>query len=233
MCEMLDRDLKQAYQKITPSPELKRRILSMHAEPQEKKRGTVVILKPVMSVAACFVLLLGGMMLANRTQLLNQPNMWLKDTEVGGQESVGNSSHSGIMLESETVGEKELVFVPTKVAYTPPATPRTVDVAPAAYSASVDGAAIDLQLSFPTGTAISVEQGVLCLPSGENGTDEFEQIGQHMFVEREEGTTLIRWVVPMTEEDAEYRMTVGDKTVCVMYRASANEYLILCIDTEA
>lgn len=229
---MLDRDLKQAYQKITPSPELKRRILSMHAESREQKRGTAVILKPVMSLAACFVLLLGGMMLATRAQLLQQPNIWLSDADVVGTEANDNSSYFGFLRKSETVGETELLFVPKNVAYTPPTAARTMYAAPAAYSAPADGAAIDLQLSFPQGTVISVEQGVLCLPSEEKGTGEFEQIGQYMSVEREKGMTLVRWVVPMTEEDAEYRMTVGDKTVCVIYRASVNEYRILCIDTE-
>ena len=229
---MLDHDIKQAYQKIAPSSDLKQRILAMRAEPLGKKRGLVVYLKPVMSVAACAVFVLGGIILASRTHLLNPTGIGMNGTELMETKAVGDLSmlaHSAVMLQSETVSEKELVFVPEKVPYTPAVAPRAINPAPAA----MNGAAIDLQLSFPQGTAISVEQGVLCLPFEEQGTGEFVPIGQHVFVEREEGMTLIRWVVPMTETDAEYRMTVGDKTICVMYRASANEYRILCIDTES
>ena len=209
---MLDQKLKQAYQKITPSPELKHRVLSMQIEPQDQKRAAVLYLKPIVTVAACLVLMLGGVTMLSRVQYLGQ-------TE--------------ILLQGETVlREREIVFEPETVEYPGAAVPRTASIAPAAYSAAQEGTAIDLQMSFEDDTVISVEQGMLCVGSAANGVEMLEQVGQSVSIGEHDGVTLVRWVIPTTQTDGEYRMNVGDDVICVVYRASTNEYFISRADAE-
>lgn len=203
---MLDQELKQAYQKITPSPELKHRVLSMQIEPQKQKRAAVLYFKPIMTVAACLVLLIGGVTVFNR---------------------MGHTTQTEILLQGETVlREREVVFEPETVEYTEAAVPRTASIAPAAYDTLQEGTAIDLQISFEKETLISVEQGMLCVGSATNGVEMLEQVGQSVSFGESDGVTLVRWVIPTTEMDREYRMHVGDDVICVVYRASTNEYLI-------
>lgn len=209
---MLDQELKQAYQKINPSPELKHRILAMQTVPQEKKRAMVLSLKPIMSIAACLVLLIGGVTVFNR---------------------MGHTTQTEILLQGETVlREREIVFEPETVEYTEAAVPRTASIAPAAYNTVQEGTAIDLQISFEKETVISVEQGMLYIGSATNGVEMLEQVGQSVSFGESDGVTLVRWVIPTTKMDGEYRMNIGDNVICVVYRASTNEYLISRKDAE-
>jgi hypothetical protein len=204
---MLDSKLKQAYQKITPSPDLKQKILSMHVEPQERKRAVVLRMKPIATIAACAVLLLGGVMLTSRMQHLGQ---------------------SEIVLQGDVVLDKqELIIVPKIVEDGAVAvTPRVASVAPATHTEKENNVAIDLSVNLRRKTEISVEQGSLYIGSELQGEENLEQVGQHVFAGEEDGMTLIRWVIPVTDEDAEYRMTIGKEIVCVNYSALTNEYSI-------
>lgn len=211
---MLDSNLKQAYEKITPSPDLKHKILSMHVEPQKRQRAVVLPVKSIATVAACLVLLLGGVMLTSRLQRLGQ---------------------SDILLQGEVaLSEQELLFVPQTVENTADAAmPRVASIVPATHNEEVDNVAIDLYVDPRGKTEISVEQGSLCIGTELQGEGTLEPAGQHISVEKENGMTLIRWVIPIAGEDAEYRMTVGEEVIRVIYRASSNEYFISRSDAES
>ena len=204
---MLDPKLKQAYQMITPSPDLKRKILSMHVASQQPKRASILRIKPIATAAACLVLLLGGVMLSSRMQSPAQMEILLQ---------------GDVMLD-----EQKLLFVPQTLDNTTFAvTPRVASVAPATHSEEEGKIAVDLCVNLPKRTKIAVDQGNLCVGSALQGVESLEDVGQNTSIEQEDSMTLIRWVIPITAEDAEYRMTIGKEVICVVYRASVNEYFI-------
>ena len=211
---MLDPKLKQAYQKITPSSDLKHRILSMHVEPQQPKRAIVLRMKTLATVAACLVMLLGGMMLASRMQNLTQ-------TE--------------ILLQGDiTLNEQELRFVPQAFENSSRAAmPRVASATPAAYSEEEEKVAVDFCVDLPKKTEITVEQGSLYVGSELQGVEALEEVGQNTSIEQEGGMTLIRWVIPVSDEDVEYRMTIGKDVIRVIYRESANEYFVFRSNAES
>jgi hypothetical protein len=203
---MLDQDLKQAYKKIIPSPDLKQKILALKAEPQRRKGAIVLRMKPIATIAACMVLLLGGVLLTSRMYHSGQPE---------------------ILLQGEIVlQEQAIAFVPQTVEESAGVSPRVASVAPASHTEEANSVAIDLYVDPRDLMNVSVEQGSLSVCSELQGTKIFEPVGQFVSVAKEYGVTLIRWVIPVTDEDAEYRMTIGKEIVCVNYSALTNEYSI-------
>ena len=210
---MLDQDLKQAYKKITPSSDLKCKILALQAQPQSRNRAVILRLKPIATVAACMALLLGGVLLTSRMQYFGQ---------------------SAILLQGDVaLNENAIAFVPETVEYTMGVSPRVASIEPAAHTETSGGVAIDLCVDPRENMEISVEQGSLSIGSELQGEKAFESVGQYMSVAKENGVTLIRWVIPATDVDGEYRMYIGDDIICVTYRTSTNEYLISRTNAES
>lgn len=210
---MLDQDLKQAYKKIIPSPDLKQKILALKAEPQRRKGAIVLRMKPIATIAACMVLLLGGVLLTSRMYHSGQPE---------------------ILLQGEIVlQEQAIVFVPQTVEESAGVSPRVASVAPASHTEEANSVAIDLYVDPRDLMNVSVEQGSLSVCSELQGTKIFEPVGQFVSVAKEYGVTLIRWVIPKSDVDGEYRMYIGDDMICVTYRTSTNEYLISRTDAES
>jgi hypothetical protein len=211
---MLDQDLKQAYKKITPSPDLKHKILALQAEPQRRKGAVVLRMKPIATIAACMVLLLGGVLLTSRMYHLGQ---------------------SDILLQGDiALNEQAIAFVPQTVEYTAGVSPRVASVAPASHTEETTaGVAIDLYVDPRELMEVTVEQGSLSVGSELQGEAIFEPVGQIVSVSKEYGVTLIRWVIPKSDVDGEYRMYIGDDVICVTYRTSTNEYLISRTDAES
>lgn len=210
---MLDQDLKQAYKKIIPSPDLKQKILALKAEPQHRKGAIVLRMKPIATIAACMVLLLGGVLLTSRMYHSGQPE---------------------ILLQGEIVlQEQAIVFVPQTVEESAGVSPRVASVAPASHTEEANSVAIDLYVDPRDLMNVSVEQGSLSVCSELQGTKIFEPVGQFVSVAKEYGVTLIRWVIPKSDVDGEYRMYIGDDMICVTYRTSTNEYLISRTDAES
>jgi hypothetical protein len=210
---MLDQDLKQAYKKIIPSPDLKQKILALKAEPQRRKGAIVLRMKPIATIAACMVLLLGGVLLTSRMYHSGQPE---------------------ILLQGEIVlQEQAIAFVPQTVEESAGVSPRVASVAPASHTEEANSVAIDLYVDPRDLMNVSVEQGSLSVCSELQGTKIFEPVGQFVSVAKEYGVTLIRWVIPKSDVDGEYRMYIGDDMICVTYRASTNEYLISRTDAES
>ena len=210
---MLDQDLKQAYKKIIPSPDLKQKILALKAEPQRRKDAIVLRMKPIATIAACMVLLLGGVLLTSRMYHSGQPE---------------------ILLQGEIVlQEQAIAFVPQTVEESAGVSPRVASVAPASHTEEANSVAIDLYVDPRDLMNVSVEQGSLSVCSELQGTKIFEPVGQFVSVAKEYGVTLIRWVIPKSDVDGEYRMYIGDDMICVTYRTSTNEYLISRTDAES
>jgi hypothetical protein len=210
---MLDQDLKQAYKKIIPSPDLKQKILALKAEPQRRKGAIVLRMKPIATIAACMVLLLGGVLLTSRMYHSGQPE---------------------ILLQGEIVlQEQAIAFVPQTVEESAGVSPRVASVAPASHTEEANSVAIDLYVDPRDLMNVSVEQGSLSVCSELQGTKIFEPVGQFVSVAKEYGVTLIRWVIPKSDVDGEYRMYIGDDMICVTYRTSTNEYLISRTDAES
>lgn len=210
---MLDQDLKQAYKKIIPSPDLKQKILALKAEPQHRKGAIVLRMKPIATIAACMVLLLGGVLLTSRMYHSGQPE---------------------ILLQGEIVlQEQAIAFVPQTVEESAGVSPRVASVAPASHTEEANSVAIDLYVDPRDLMNVSVEQGSLSVCSELQGTKIFEPVGQFVSVAKEYGVTLIRWVIPKSDVDGEYRMYIGDDMICVTYRTSTNEYLISRTDAES
>lgn len=210
---MLDQDLKQAYKKIIPSPDLKQKILALKAEPQRRKGAIVLRMKPIATIAACMVLLLGGVLLTSRMYHSGQPE---------------------ILLQGEIVlQEQAIAFVPQTVEESAGVSPRVASVAPASHTEEANSVAIDLYVDPRDLMNVSVEQGSLSVCSELQGTRIFEPVGQFVSVAKEYGVTLIRWVIPKSDVDGEYRMYIGDDMICVTYRTSTNEYLISRTDAES
>ncbi len=210
---MLDQDLKQAYKKIIPSPDLKQKILALKAEPQRRKGAIVLRMKPIATIAACMVLLLGGVLLTSRMYHSGQPE---------------------ILLQGEIVlQEQAIAFVPQTVEDSAGVSPRVASVAPASHTEEANSVAIDLYVDPRDLMNVSVEQGSLSVCSELQGTKIFEPVGQFVSVAKEYGVTLIRWVIPKSDVDGEYRMYIGDDMICVTYRTSTNEYLISRTDAES
>jgi hypothetical protein len=210
---MLDQDLKQAYKKIIPSPDLKQKILALKAEPQRRKGAIVLRMKPIATIAACMVLLLGGVLLTSRMYHSGQPE---------------------ILLQGEIVlQEQAIAFVPQTVEDSAGVSPRVASVAPASHTEEANSVAIDLYVDPRDLMYVSVEQGSLSVCSELQGTKIFEPVGQFVSVAKEYGVTLIRWVIPKSDVDGEYRMYIGDDMICVTYRTSTNEYLISRTDAES
>jgi hypothetical protein len=210
---MLDQDLKQAYKKIIPSPDLKQKILALKAEPQRRKGAIVLRMKPIATIAACMVLLLGGVLLTSRMYHSEQPE---------------------ILLQGEIVlQEQAIAFVPQTVEESAGVSPRVASVAPASHTEEANSVAIDLYVDPRDLMNVSVEQGSLSVCSELQGTKIFEPVGQFVSVAKEYGVTLIRWVIPKSDVDGEYRMYIGDDMICVTYRTSTNEYLISRTDAES
>lgn len=210
---MLDQDLKQAYKKIIPSPDLKQKILALKAEPQRRKGAIVLRMKPIATIAACMVLLLGGVLLTSRMYHSGQPE---------------------ILLQGEIVlQEQAITFVPQTVEDSAGVSPRVASVAPASHTEEANSVAIDLYVDPRDLMNVSVEQGSLSVCSELQGTKIFEPVGQFVSVAKEYGVTLIRWVIPKSDVDGEYRMYIGDDMICVTYRTSTNEYLISRTDAES
>lgn len=210
---MLDQDLKQAYKKIIPSPDLKQKILALKTEPQHRKGAIVLRMKPIATIAACMVLLLGGVLLTSRMYHSGQPE---------------------ILLQGEIVlQEQAIAFVPQTVEESAGVSPRVASVAPASHTEEANSVAIDLYVDPRDLMNVSVEQGSLSVCSELQGTKIFEPVGQFVSVAKEYGVTLIRWVIPKSDVDGEYRMYIGDDMICVTYRTSTNEYLISRTDAES
>ncbi len=202
---MLDQQIKQAYQKIAPSSQLEHRILSMTPAVADRK-GKVLNLKPIMTVAACLALLLGTITVTSYLQ---------------------NSGDASILIQgSIEPKQQEVSILPEIVDYVMPAAPRTVSIPeePAAHAEWQPGAAIDLQITSHKEVLLRVDEGILYVISDEEGT--VTAAGQSLSVAGEKGMTTVRWVVPAVEQDAEYQLYAQDDVICVRYSAQSNEYTV-------
>ena len=196
---MLDQEIKQAYKKITPSSELEQKILNMSPTWRAPK-AKVLILRRVATVAACTVLLLGGM-------------LWMRQIPM-----------EVLMPDGAVLSENAISIEPQ---YFGSATARTVEgPAIASYSADTAGQiAIPLTFSAKGKLSISVESGSLMISFDGDNSEEDVEAGQS--VEKLDGDTALYWILPLTDEDAVYDMTVNRKhTVRVMYDAEQQKYTI-------
>lgn len=196
---MLDQEIKQAYKKITPSSELEQKILNMSPTWRAPK-AKVLILRRVATVAACTVLLLGGM-------------LWMRQIPM-----------EVLMPDGAVLSENAISIEPQ---YFGSATARTVEgPAIASYSADTAGQiAIPLTFSAKGKLSISVESGSLMISFDGDNSEEYVEAGQS--VEKLDGDTALYWILPLTDEDAVYDMTVNRKhTVRVMYDAEQQKYTI-------
>ena len=205
---MLDQKLKQAYNKIAPSSELEHRILSMQTEPVQKTQSRILPLKPIMSMAACAALLLGSIWMTSYWQQSQQPDV--------------------LLLNGDKIGKHAVAIVPESVEYAPMPLSRAVTAEPSAQQ----GIAIEMYIS-PEVISLSVDAGVMYTVSDENGEEIAVNVGAYL-TEMPQGDRIqIRWILPKSEEDAEYRMTVGQETaILVTYCAETDEYLISCANVE-
>lgn len=210
--KMLDQELKQAYQKITPPSELEHKILAMRAESPRKRQGTVLTLKPIMTVAACLVLLLGTVSVTAHLQQTEKTDILLQD--------------------GYALSKQESVFVPETVAYMPSVQPRSAEIAPAAYDLEQAGAAIELSFSSSKEITLSIGEGILYVVSETDGENIATEVGQSLTLGEGQGETVVRWVIPVSDMDHEYQMMVDEEWICVTYHAETNEYLISRTDAE-
>ena len=203
---MLDQEIKQAYKKITPSSELEHRILTMQVQPR-KQQSRILALKPLMTIAACLVLLMGSVLVTSYWRMAGTTDILLSD--------------------GTSVNKRSVQFMPEVVDYMPSAMPRTASAEPAAYSIAQDGIAIDLHISSKKEVFLTVEEGILYVISNEDGEEIARDVGQSLTEESNGNPIAVRWVIPTSENDAEYCMTVGQKEIIrVTYHAQMNECFI-------
>ena len=201
---MLDHEIKQAYRKIVPSSELEQKILNLKVQPSSSEKR-IRMLKPIMAMAASLVLLLGGVSIAVQQYQAGMPDIVLQNG-----------------LEP---GRREKAFLPETVAYASVA-PRAV--APAAHTAVQEGRAIDFRFSSHKEVILEVNMGTIYLISNDEDGNAVTDLGQSTSTESLEGEFQIRWVIPMSEEDAEYDMKVGtNEIIRVTYSSQTDEYFIV------
>ena len=198
---MLDQELKQAYKKITPSSELEQKILNM-SPTVKSPHAKVLILRRVAAIAACMVLLLGG-------------TVWMRQASME------------VLLPDGAVLSEHAVSVEPQ--YFGVAAARTIsEPSVASYSLNEDAAgqiAIPLVFSAKRKLSISVESGSLMISYDGDNTEEYMEAGQG--AEGLDGNTALYWILPVTDEDAVYDMTVNRKhTVRVTYDAEQQKYTI-------
>lgn len=202
---MLDRQLKQAYQKITPSSELKHNILAMEAQTKKRESHKILLWKPVATMAACLVLFLGGIMVASQ---------------------MGQIGHPEILLQEELIpAEGAMSFVP-EVVTSGGTTPRAAFVAPAAHTAESNRVAIDLTITSGKSLDLIAKQGTLYLVSEQNGEEFMTDVGSAVSLNEKNDVTLVRWVISVSDMDAEYQMMIGKEVIGVTYQAATNEFWI-------
>ena len=203
---MLDREIKQAYQKIVPSSELEQKILNLKAQPLSGEKR-VRMLKPIMAMAASFVLLLGGVSVVARQY------------QAGSLEVVLQNG-----LEPN---RREKAFSPETVEYAA-VTPRMAAALPAAH-ASVSGVmAIDFSITSQKEVFLEVNVGTIYMISNDEDGNVAADLGQSTTIEAREGEIQIRWIIPMSDADAEYEMKLGEKEIIrVTYLSQTDEYFIV------
>ena len=198
---MLDQELKQAYKKIVPSSALEKRILDM-APAVKSPRIKVSVLRHVAAIAACMVLLLGGV-------------VWMHQAPME------------IQLPDGTVLSEDAF--PLEPQYFRAATARSVsEPSVASYALNedaVDHIAIPLSFSVSGSLSISVDSGILMISYDGDNTEEYVEVGQE--AAELGGNTSLYWILPLTDEGAVYDMTVNRKhTVRVTYYAEQQKYTI-------
>ena len=202
---MLDREIKQAYQKIAPSSELEQKILDLKVQPSvSQKRARM--LKPIMAMAASLVLLLGGVSVVARQYQAGMPEIILQNG-----------------LEPN---RREKAFSPETVEYAAVA-PRTAAVAPASHASVQEGKAIDFTMTLQKEVFLEVNAGTIYMISNDEDGNVAADLGQSTTTEAREGEIRIRWIIPMSDEDAEYEMKIGEKEIIrVTYLAQTDAYFI-------
>lgn len=202
---MLDREIKQAYQKIVPSSELEQKILNLKVQPSSSEKP-VRMLKPIMAMAASLVLLLGGVSIFARQYQAVMPEIVLQNG-----------------LEPN---RKEMTFSPETVEYAAVA-PRTAVVAPASHASVQEGKAIDFLITSRKEVFLEVNVGTIYMISNDEDGNVAADLGQSTTTEAREGEIQIRWIIPMSDEDAEYEMKIGEKEIIrVTYLAQTDAYFI-------
>jgi len=166
-----------------------------------------------MTVAARLVVLLGSVLVTSRWQ---------------------NTAQTGILLQDGSeLNEHALQIVPEAVDYVTSAMPRTATIDAVAHGVLQEGIAVELHISSKKEVLLTVEEGILYVVSEEDGEEITREIGQSLAEETDGNQIKVRWVIPVSETDTEYRMTVGQKElVCIIYNAQTNEYFISRTDAE-
>lgn len=202
---MLDHELKQAYQKITPSSELEQRIRSLQAPKRSTQANVLRFTKPLISVAACMVVLLSGVLTFARN-----PQAEL---------------YTVLLADGAAVSDTVCRIIPEASQEMMAAMPRMVDAE--APDPNPSHVSIDLHISSPEEVSVSVETGILYIVSKEDEEESVTEVGSH-FARAEDGDTIhVRWVIPASDTNAVYSMILGqNEVVCVTYDVQTDEYLI-------
>lgn len=197
---MLDEKLKQAYQKIIPSPELEDKVL--HLQPiRQSSRVGMLSMRRAAALAACMILLVGVLILmrSHRMEIL--------------------------LPDGSVLSERAMPFDPQ---YPNAMAARTVsgnDITSYALNEDMVEAAIPLTFSCKGKLSLSVEVGTLMICYLDDNCDGYVEAGQA--AEDLDGDTSVYWVIPITDEDAVYNMTVNRRHIVrVTYDAQQNEYTI-------
>lgn len=202
---MLDQELKQAYCKITPSPELEKKILSLQFSAQKGKSGKILSLKPIMAMAACLMLMLGGMTIINR---------------------LPNIGQTEIILTSGTVLGTNVSSVSPEPVHELNAMPRAMTAEPASQGYTPPALAIDLRISVDRETIVETGDGMLQRVSKAGEEAEVTESVKKMVLTGNEDTVTIRWLIPSTVTNNEYRLVIGNETVLLTYQADVDKYWI-------
>lgn len=196
---MLDQKVQQAYQKITPSPELEQKILQMQIRAKRPTSARVLTLRRVASLAACAVLLVGCFALmrgGNTVDVLLSDGTALSANEV--------------VIEPET-------YAPMAARAMDPTSSQSVDT-----SARI---AIPLQFAASKSLELQVTVGTLMVSYPDDNSEELADEGQHVVLDR--GQAELYWLLPTSDEDVAYDLTINrTHTVRVTYHAEQNTYEI-------
>lgn len=202
---MLDQELKQAYCKITPSPELEKKILSLQSSAKAKKSGKILSLKPMIAMAACLMLMLGGMTIINRLPNIGQ-------TEI-------------ILASGAALGTNVSAVSPEPV-HESIAMPRAMAAEPIAHGDMPTVLAIDLRISCGTKMVVETEDGMLQRVSNEGEDIQAAESVNKMILTGNDDTVTVRWLIPSTVTNDEYRLVIGDEMILLTYQADVDKYWI-------
>ena len=196
---MLDQEVKLAYQKITPSPELEQRILQMRS-PARPKNARVLVMRRVAALAACAVFLLGTM------------------TVIHGRTDMDILLPDGTELSSREMSVEPQYYGAAVARAADPAVPYALADEPAEI-------AIPLQFSAARKLELTTAVGTLMVSHTDDNTEEYVNEGQSATVYN--GKADVYWILPISDEDGVYDLSVNQTyTVRVTYDAEQNEYTI-------